>query len=208
MKSKPPSGADTLSAKSLDQLIEALRVLPGVGPRSAQRMAYHLLQHDRAGAQSLAQALSAALAVVRRCTMCNNFSEEELCALCRSARRDRSLLCVVETPADLATVEHTLSYAGMYFVLMGRLSPLDGVGPRDIGLDRLLERAAGGEVQEVILATNFTNEGEATAHYVAEMLRARQVKVSRIARGVPLGGELEYVDVGTISQALLDRRGI
>lgn len=208
MKSKPPSGADTLSAKSLDHLIEALRVLPGVGPRSAQRMAYHLLQHDRAGAQSLAQALSAALAVVRRCTMCNNFSEEELCALCRSTRRDRSLLCVVETPADLATVEHTLSYSGMYFVLMGRLSPLDGVGPRDIGLDRLLERAAGAEVQEVILATNFTNEGEATAHYIAEMLRARQVKVSRIARGVPLGGELEYVDVGTISQALLDRRGI
>lgn len=171
-------------------------------------MAYHLLQHDRGGAESLAQALSAALAVVRRCTMCNNFSEEESCALCRSARRDRSLLCVVETPADLATVEHTLSYSGMYFVLMGRLSPLDGVGPRDIGLDRLLERAAGGEVQEVILATNFTNEGEATAHYIAEMLRARQVKVSRIARGVPLGGELEYVDVGTISQALLDRRGI
>lgn len=208
MKSKPLPGADALSAKGLDRLIEALRVLPGVGPRSAQRMAYHLLQHDRDGAESLAQALSAALAVVRRCTMCNNFSEEDLCALCRSARRDRSLLCVVETPADLATVEHTLSYSGMYFVLMGRLSPLDGVGPRDIGLDRLLERSAGGEVQEVILATNFTNEGEATAHYIAEMLRARQVKVSRIARGVPLGGELEYVDVGTISQALLDRRGI
>jgi recombination protein RecR len=208
LKSKPLSGADALSAKGLDRLIEALRVLPGVGPRSAQRMAYHLLQHDRAGAESLAQALAEALAVVRRCAMCNNFSEEELCGLCRSARRDRSLLCVVETPADLATVEHTLSYSGMYFVLMGRLSPLDGVGPRDIGLDRLLERAAAGEVQEVILATNFTNEGEATAHYIAEMLRARAVKVSRIARGVPLGGELEYVDVGTISQALLDRRGI
>jgi recombination protein RecR len=118
------------------------------------------------------------------------------------------MLCVVETPADLATVEHTLSYSGMYFVLMGRLSPLDGVGPRDVGLDRLLERATAGEVQEVILATNFTNEGEATAHYIAEMLRSRNVKVSRIARGVPLGGELEYVDVGTISQALLDRRGI
>ncbi len=183
-------------------------MLPGVGPRSAQRMAYHLLQHDRGGAEQLAQALSGALAVVRRCTKCNNFSEDEVCGLCRSARRDASLLCVVETPADLATVEQTLSYSGMYFVLMGRLSPLDGVGPRDIGLDRLLERAAAGEVQEVILATNFTNEGEATAHYIAEMLRSRSIKVSRIARGVPLGGELEYVDVGTISQALLDRRGI
>ncbi len=171
-------------------------------------MAYHLLQHDRGGAEQLAQALSGALAAVRRCAKCNNFSEDEVCGLCRSARRDASLLCVVETPADLATVEQTLSYSGMYFVLMGRLSPLDGVGPRDIGLDRLLERAAAGEVQEVILATNFTNEGEATAHYIAEMLRSRSVKVSRIARGVPLGGELEYVDVGTISQALLDRRGI
>jgi recombination protein RecR len=171
-------------------------------------MAYHLLQHDRAGAEGLAQALSGALAIVRRCTRCNNFSEDEICPLCRSPRRDASLLCVVETPADLATVEHTLSYSGMYFVLMGRLSPLDGVGPRDIGLERLLARTDEGNVQEVILATNFTNEGEATAHYIAEMLRARNVKVSRIARGVPLGGELEYVDVGTISQALLDRRGI
>jgi recombination protein RecR len=196
------------TAKGLEHLIEALRVLPGVGPRSAQRMAYHLLQHDRGGAEALAQALSGALAVVRRCTRCNNFSEDEVCPLCRSARRDASLLCVVETPADLATVEHTLSFSGMYFVLMGRLSPLDGVGPRDIGLERLLARTGEGEVQEVILATNFTNEGEATAHYIAEMLRARNVKVTRIARGVPLGGELEYVDVGTISQALLDRRGI
>jgi len=188
--------------------MEALRVLPGVGPRSAQRMAYHLLQHDRAGAERLAQALGAALTSVRRCVRCNDFSEEEVCALCRSPRRDPSLLCVVETPADLATVEQTLSYSGLYFVLMGRLSPLDGVGPRDIGLDRLLARAAEGEVREVILATNFTNEGEATAHYIAEMLRERGVKASRIARGVPLGGELEYVDIGTISQALLDRRGI
>jgi recombination protein RecR len=195
------------TAKGLEQLVQALRVLPGVGPRSAQRMAYHLLQHDRAGADQLAQALSGALASVRRCTKCNNFSEDEVCDLCRSPRRDASLLCVVETPADLAMVEQTLSYSGMYFVLMGRLSPLDGVGPRDIGLDRLQARAAEG-VQEVILATNFTNEGEATAHYIAEMLRSRGIKVSRIARGVPLGGELEYVDAGTISQALLDRRGI
>jgi recombination protein RecR len=196
------------TAKGLDRLVQALRVLPGVGPRSAQRMAYHLLQHDRPGAEQLAGALADALASVRRCTKCNNFTEDEVCALCRSPRRDASLLCVVETPADLAMVEQTLSFSGMYFVLMGRLSPLDGVGPRDIGLDRLLARASEGEVQEVILATNFTNEGEATAHYIAEMLRARSIRVSRIARGVPLGGELEYVDAGTISQALLDRRGI
>ena len=200
---------DSLPAsKGLERLVEALRVLPGVGPRSAQRMAYHLLQHDRAGADQLAQALAGALATVRRCARCHNFTEEEVCALCRSPRRDASLLCVVETPADLAMVEQTLSYSGMYFVLMGRLSPLDGVGARDIGLDQLLARATDGEVQEVILATNFTNEGEATAHYIAEMLRARNVKVSRIARGVPLGGELEYVDAGTISQALMDRRNI
>jgi recombination protein RecR len=196
------------TAKGLELLVEALRVLPGVGPRSAQRMAYHLLQHDRDGGERLAHALAAALGSVRRCTKCNNFTEEELCALCRSPRRDPSLLCVVETPADLSMVEQTLSYSGMYFVLMGRLSPLDGIGPRDIGLERLLERTAGGEVQEVILATNFTNEGEATAHYIAEMLRARGIRVSRIARGVPLGGELEYVDPGTISQALLERREI
>jgi len=196
------------SAKGLERLIEALRVLPGVGPRSAQRMAYHLLQHDRPGAEQLAQALGQALETVQRCAKCNNFSEEEVCALCRSPRRDASLLCIVETPADLAMVEQTLSYSGMYFVLMGRLSPLDGVGPRDIGLDRLQARASEAEVREVILATNFTNEGEATAHYIAEMLRSRGIKVTRIARGVPLGGELEYVDAGTISQALLERREI
>ena len=195
-------------AKALERLIEALRVLPGVGPRSAQRMAYYLLQHERPGAEQLARALAEALATVRHCSRCNNFTEDDMCALCRSPRRDRSLVCVVETPADLAMVEQTATYSGMYFVLMGRLSPLDGVGPRDIGLERLLSRVTDGEVAEVILATNFTNEGEATAHYIAEMLRARDLRVSRIARGVPLGGELEYVDVGTLSQALLDRRGI
>ena len=196
------------SAAGLDRLIESLRVLPGVGPRSAQRMAYYLMQHDRAGAEALAQSLAEALRSVRHCSRCNSFTEEELCVLCRSPRRDTALLCVVETPADLAMVEQTLSFSGMYFVLMGRISPLDGIGPRDIGLDRLLARATDGVVQEVILATNFTNEGEATAHYIAEMLRARGVRATRIARGVPLGGELEYVDVGTISQALLDRRGV
>jgi recombination protein RecR len=196
------------TAKGLERLLAALRVLPGVGPRSAQRMAFHLLQHEREGAAELAQALASALETVRRCVKCNNFSEEEVCALCRSPRRDASLLCVVETPADLAMVEQTYAYSGMYFVLMGRLSPLDGVGPRDIGLDRLQARAADGEVHEIILATNFTNEGEATAHYIAEMLRPRGVRVTRLARGVPAGGELEYVDAGTISQALLERREI
>lgn len=195
-------------AKGLDRLLEALRVLPGVGPRSAQRMAYHLLQHDRRGAEQLSKALAEALLQVRHCALCNNYTEDEVCALCRSPRRDRSMLCVVETPADLSMVEQTAAYSGMYFVLMGRLSPLDGVGPRDIGLERLLARATEGEVVEVVLATNFTNEGEATAHYIAEMLRARSIRVSRIARGVPLGGELEYVDAGTLSQALLDRRGV
>jgi recombination protein RecR len=196
------------TARGLERLLQALRVLPGVGPRSSQRMAYHLLQHDRAGAGELADALASALATVHRCIRCNNFAEDETCSLCSSPRRDPSLLCVVETPADLAMVEQTLSFSGLYFVLMGRLSPLDGIGPRDIGLDRLLARAADGEVREVILATNFTNEGEATAHYVAEMLRSRSIRVSRIARGVPQGGELEYVDAGTLSQALLERREI
>lgn len=202
------SAESVQTAKGLERLIEALRVLPGVGPRSAQRMAYHLLQHERQGATQLAQALEAALARVRHCARCNNFTEDDICGLCRSPRRDPSLLCVIETPADLAMVEQTVSYSGLYFVLMGRLSPLDGIGPREIGLDRLIARATDGQVQEVILATNFTNEGEATAHYIAEMLRARGVRTSRIARGVPLGGELEYVDVGTISQALIDRRGL
>ena len=200
------SKAPVPTAKGLERLIQALRVLPGVGPRSAQRMAFHLLQHERGGAEELARALADALATVQRCVKCNNFSEEEVCALCRSPRRDRSLLCVVETPADLAMVEQTLSYSGMYFVLMGRLSPLDGVGPRDIGLDRLLARAADGEVQEVILATNFTAEGEATAHVIGEALKAKGLKVTRLARGVPVGGELEYVDAGTIARAMLDRR--
>lgn len=196
------------TAQGLERLIEALRVLPGVGPKSAQRMAYHLLQRDRAGANQLAMSLQHALASVRHCAKCNNFTEAELCSLCASQRRDATLLCVVETPADLAMVEQTLSFSGKYFVLMGRLSPLDGVGPRDIGLDRLLARATDREVQEVILATNFTNEGEATAHYIAEMLRSRGIRVSRIARGVPLGGELEYVDAGTLSQALMERRAL
>ena len=201
MKRDPVPGS-----RGLDRLVEALRVLPGVGPRSAQRMAYYLLQHDRAGAESLAQALGAALGAVRHCARCNSFTEEEICTLCRSPRRDPGLLCVVETPADLAMVEQTLSYSGMYFVLMGRLSPLDGVGPRELNFERLITRACDGHVREVIMATNFTNEGEATAHYISELLRSRGIKVSRIARGVPVGGELEFTDAGTVAQAFIERR--
>jgi recombination protein RecR len=193
-------------ASALDELIDALRCLPGVGPRSAQRMAYHLLQYDHAGAQRLSAALGRALAQVERCRRCNTFTEGEVCGLCASPKRDPSVLCVVETPADLAMMEQTAAYQGLYFVLMGRLSPLDGIGPKDINLDRLIARACDGAVKEVILATNFTNEGEATAHYIGEMLRDRSLKVTRIARGIPVGGELEYVDAGTLAQAYYERR--
>jgi recombination protein RecR len=171
-------------------------------------MALHLLQHDRPGAMKLARALEHATQAVRHCERCNTFTEDEVCALCRSGRRDASLLCIVETPADLLMVEQTHAYAGLYFVLMGRLSPLDGIGPREIGLDRLIRRATDGAVREVILATSFTNEGEATAHTIAELLAARGLAVSRLARGVPVGGELEYVDAGTLAQALRDRRAV
>lgn len=193
---------------SLDELIEALRCLPGVGPKSAQRMAYHLLQRDHPGAQRLGAALNAALERIRHCEKCNSFAEETVCGLCRSPRRDAALLCVVETPGDLLMMEQAQCYQGMYFVLMGSLSPLDGIGPKDIHLDRLIERAADGTVSEVILATNFTVEGEATAHYIGELLRARGIKVTRIARGLPVGGELEHVDSGTLSQAVLERREV
>jgi len=191
---------------SLEGLIEALRCLPGVGPKSAQRMAYHLLQRDQPGAQKLANALTYALGHIRHCEKCNNFTEEEVCELCRSGRRDPSLLCVVEMPADLLMMEQAQCYRGMYFVLMGRLSPLDGIGPKEIHLDRLTRRALDGTVTEVILATNFTVEGEATAHYISELLHARGLKVTRIARGLPVGGELEHVDSGTLAQAVLERR--
>lgn len=193
---------------ALENLISALRVLPGVGPKSAARMAYHLLQRDQKGALRLAGALTRAVETIRHCRMCNNFTEEEVCALCRSPKRDATLLCVVETPADLMMMEQTQSYHGMYFVLMGRLSPLEGIGPKEIHLDRLVKRALDGVVKEVILATNFTVEGEATAHYIGEILRARGMKVSRIARGLPVGGELEHVDSGTLAQAMLERREV
>ena len=191
---------------SLDQLIEALRCLPGVGPKSAQRMAYHLLQRDRAGAQCLADALAASLLRIRRCQRCNTFTEDEICERCLSTKRDPSLLCVVEMPVDLNMMEQTHAFNGLYYVLMGRLSPLDGIGPKELNLERLLERATDGAVREVIMATNFTNEGEATAHYLSELLHARGLKVSRIARGLPVGGELVFTDAGTIAQAMYERR--
>jgi recombination protein RecR len=192
---------------SLEDLIAALRCLPGVGPKSAQRMAYHLLQRDKPGALRLAQSLEHAVESIRHCAKCNNFSEEEVCSLCRSPKRDNSLLCVVEMPADLLMMEQAQCYRGMYFVLMGRLSPLDGIGARELNLKRLVERAL--ELPcEVILATNFTVEGDATAHYIATLLCAQGIKVSRIARGLPVGGELEHVDSGTLAQAVLERREV
>lgn len=194
------------SGSLVDALVDALRRLPGVGPRSAQRMAWHLLQHDRDGALRLARALEAAAGGVRHCQRCRTFTEAEICATCRDPARDPSRLCIVETPADQAAVERTGAFRGQYFVLMGRLSPLDGVGPRDIGVTRLLERVAEPGLREVILATSFTAAGEATAHALAEALRARGLQVSRLARGVPAGSELEYLDLGTIAHALVDRR--
>ena len=193
---------------SLEELIEALRCLPGVGPKSAQRMAFHLLQRDHPGAKRLGAALDRAVALIRHCERCNTFTEEQVCGLCRSPRRDAHLLCVVETPADLLMMEQAECYRGLYFVLMGRLSPLDGIGPREIHLDRLVRRADDGQVREVIVATNFTVEGEATAHYVGELLLARGLAVSRIARGLPVGGELEHVDSGTLAQAVIERRAL
>lgn len=193
-------------SSSLDGLIEALRCLPGVGPKSAQRMAFHLLQHDRRGAGRLAQSLDAALQRLHHCIRCNTFTEADVCERCLSSRRDPALLCIVEMPVDLNSMEQTQAYNGLYYVLMGRLSPLDGVGPKELSFERLLARASDGVVREVILATNFTNEGEATAHYLSELLHARGLKVSRIARGLPVGGELEFCDAATVAQALRERR--
>lgn len=189
----------------LEELITALRCLPGVGPKSAQRMAYHLLQRDRAGALHLAQALELAASNIQHCSKCNNFSEHKVCGLCASHKRDAGLLCVVEMPADLLMMEQTQCYRGMYFVLMGRLSPLDGIGAKELHLERFVKRVQEHPC-EVILATNFTVEGDATAHYLATLLQAQGVKVSRIARGLPVGGELEQVDSGTLAQAVLERR--
>ena len=194
------------NTNALDVLIQALRRLPGVGVKSASRMAFHLLQHDRPGALALSRALQQAADSVQHCERCHTFTQAPICATCLDARRDASKLCVVETPADQSAIERTGAYKGMYFVLMGKLSPLDGIGPKDIGLKDLFERACDGSVQEVILATNFTAEGEATAHVISEGLKARGLRLTRLARGVPVGSELEYVDLGTIAHALVDRR--
>ena len=192
--------------QALEVLVQALRRLPGVGAKTAARMAFHLLQHDRAGARQLAQALQDAAEHVHHCERCHTFTEAEVCSTCLDPLRDASKLCVVETPADQSAIERTGAFKGLYFVLMGRLSPLDGVGPREIGLHQLLARASEEAVQEVILATSFTGQGEATAHVISEALRSRGVQVTRLSRGVPLGSELEYVDLGTIAHALVDRR--
>ena len=207
-----------MQTNALEGLTQALRKLPGVGAKSEARMAFHLLQHDKPAALQIARALEHAVQSIKHCTLCNTLTELAVCNTCASAQRDRSKLCVVETPADQAALERTLAYKGLYFVLMGKLSPLDGIGPHDIGLqklfDRVLPKTADGqlisvderEVQEVILATNFTAEGEATAHVIAQALKSRGVQVTRLARGVPVGSELEYVELGTIAHALVDRR--
>jgi recombination protein RecR len=192
-------------SRHLESLIEAFKALPGVGPRSAQRMAFHILERDREGGQALAGALERALTGVRKCERCRMFSDEAVCGVCRNPRRDASLICVVESPADVMAIEQATAYQGHYFVLMGHLSPLDGIGPDELGLDLLESRLAEGDVAELILATNPTVEGEATANYLTDIARSQGVRTSRIAHGVPIGGELEYVDGGTLSHAFQGR---
>ena len=194
------------SDQAIENLKDALRRLPGVGPRTAGRMAFHLLERDREGGKVIAEALNAAISSVNHCARCNNFSEEKFCGICSSGKRDRSILCVVETPADLDTIEQAGAYTGYYFVLMGHLSPLDGVGPEQLGFDRLLGVVTKDDVTEVILGTNLTVEGQATADYLYDLLEDKPVKISRLARGVPAGGELEYMDANTLNQAFADRR--
>jgi recombination protein RecR len=193
---------------SLDRLIEALRCLPGVGPKSAQRMAFHLLERDRDGARQIASAVGGALEQLGRCSRCRMFAEGELCPVCAAPGRDRGLLCVVESPADVVAIEQSGGFRGCYFVLMGHLSPLDGIGPAEIGIEALERLLGEGELREVILATNPTVEGEATAHFLAEVVTRRGIRASRIAHGVPVGGELEYVDGGTLAHALAGRQAV
>lgn len=195
-------------SRVLEQLMEALRCLPGVGPRSAQRMAFHLLQRDREGGRRLASVLLEAMDRIGHCRRCRTFAETELCSICASAVRDPGTLCIVESPADVLALEQATNYRGQYFVLLGRLSPLDGVGPSELGLDQLEGRLLEGGVREVILATNPTVEGEATAHYIGELARRHGVRATRIAHGVPVGGELEYVDSGTLAHAFAGRREV
>ncbi len=195
-------------SRLIGRLIESLRCLPGVGPKSAQRMAFHLLEYNRDGGRQLAEALSMAMEQVGNCSECRTLSEQTICSLCSNDQRDRSLLCVVETPADVQALEQSTGYRGVYFVLMGHLSPLDGIGPEALGLDLLEARLASAEVKELILATNPTVEGEATAHFVSEIARAQGVRTTRIAHGVPMGGELEYIDGGTLSHAFAGRQEV
>lgn len=190
-----------MSLPLLEQLIEAFRVLPGVGQKTAQRMAYHVLERERAGGQKLAEILARSIERIGHCAQCRDFSETEICAVCANGSRERQQLCAVESPADRLAIEHATGFRGVYFVLQGRLSPLDGVGPRELGLEQLEARLKQGEVQELIIATSATVEGEATAHYLAQLARAHKVRPSRLAQGLPLGGELEYVDRGTLSHA-------
>jgi recombination protein RecR len=192
----------------LQQLISALRCLPGVGPKSAQRMAFHLLERDKEGAINLAQSLNMAVEEIGHCKKCRTLSETELCNICDSGTRDESLLCVLESPVDVLAVEQTGGYNGLYFVLSGHLSPIDGIGPEDLGIDLLLERLKTDDIKELILATNPTVEGEATAHFIAAQVEGSDIKVSRIAHGVPVGGELEFVDGGTLAHALAGRRSL
>ncbi len=192
----------------IEQLVESLRCLPGVGRKGAQRMALHLLERERDAGLALAAALNEAMEKVGHCSQCRNFSEEELCIICADSRRDTSMICVVESPADVVAIEQSGSFRGLYFVLMGHLSPIDGIGPGEIGLDILKQRVEEGGIEEIILATNPTVEGEATAYYLSELVRDEPVEVSRIAHGVPLGGELEYVDGNTLAHALSGRRAV
>jgi len=194
------------SSSLVNQLIEALRCLPSVGPKSAQRMAYYLLERDRTGAENLSAILNKAVKEVGHCEQCRSLSEQKLCDICVNTNRDRSTLCIVESPSDVQVIEQSTDFKGLFFVLMGHLSPLDGIGPEEIGLDILAQRLDQGEVKEVVLATNFTVEGEATAHYISEMVNSRNITASRIAHGVPVGGELEYVNSSTLSRAFSSRQ--
>ena len=192
----------------INELIESLRCLPGVGPKSAQRMALYLLERDRAAASQLAQAIQKSVDGVHRCQSCRTLTEQELCNICANAKRDQTLLCVVETPADVIAIEQAGNFSGRYFVLLGHLSPIDGIGPAEIGIEQLIQRLTNDGVEELILATNTTVEGEATAHFIAEEAKRLGVNVSRIAHGVPMGGELEYIDGNTLAHAFLSRRAL
>ena len=192
----------------LEQLVDALKILPGVGPKSALRLTYFLLQRNREGAKILSENISNALEQLMHCELCNNFSEEHICSICLSSKRDKNTICVVEMPTDLLMMEETHSYNGLYFILMGRLSPLDGIGPNDIHLGKLVKRIKDSNITEIILATNFTVEGNATAQYIKELFKDIDIKTTRIARGLPMGGEIEYVDSGTLAQAIVERKKI